>query len=186
LAGGCAGPAVHHGRVVGSPGGQSDEAVRPAVGASFVDFSYVDDEGKPQRLKDHLGDYTFLIFTRCGDDLHSLASQEIRELVHATQDRDYNEIIAFDIYWSEAGCEGDDPCRLAEPDSSYFSICDARGEVASLYGVAHQNEIIVVGPDGRIVDGASVASLEELKARVRERIEKYTAYKREYLAQVYY
>ncbi len=186
LAGGCASPAAHHGRVVASSGGQQEEKLRPNVGERFLDFTYVDDEGKTQRLKDHLGDYTFLIFTKCGDEMHSMASKEIRDLVHATQDREFNEIVAFDVYWSEGGCQGDDPCRLTEQDFSYFSICDARGEVANLYGVGHLNEILVIGPDGRVIDGASVSSLDELKTRIKERIDKYTDRKREYLTQVMY
>lgn len=186
LAGGCASPAVHYGRVVGSPGSQRDDAVRPVVGARFVDFTYVDDEGKSQRLKDHLGEYTFLIFTKCGDEAHTLASQEVRELVHDTQDIDFNDIVAFDVYHAEGGCGFDDPCRLTEQDSSYFSICDARGEVAELYGVGHQNQIVVIGPDGRIVDGAPVTSLDELKTRVKERIDQYTAYKRQMLVRATY
>jgi hypothetical protein len=181
LVGGCASPAVHHGHVVGSPGGEREEAVRPGVGARFLDFTYVDDEGNAQRLKDHLGEYTFLILTRCGDDPHSLASREIRELVHATHDPGYNDIVAFDVYRSDGGCGADDPCRLTERDSSYFSICDGRGEVADLYGAGHENQIIVIGPDRRIVDEASVASLDQLKARVKERIDRYTTYKRERL-----
>jgi hypothetical protein len=177
LAGGCTSPAVHYGRAVESPSGQPESAVRPAVGARFLDFSYVDDAGERQRLKDHLGDYTFLIFTRCGDEMHTQASREIRELVHATEDRRFNEIVAFDIYRTEGACGPGDPCRLAERDSNYFSICDPRGEVADLYGVGHHNQVIVIGPDRRIVDAASVASLNELEARVKERIAQYTAHK---------
>jgi hypothetical protein len=148
---GCASSPVRRGQVL-----------EPAVGTSFADFTYVDANGRPRTLGENLGDFTILVFTKCGSDQHSPASKALVDLVRGSQDPGIAKTVGFDIHWSETGCAQGDNCHLISEGANLYSICDAKGIVRELYGADDHNQVFFIGSDKRIVDKGSVAEWDSL------------------------
>jgi len=136
--------------------------VQAEVGNRFPNFTFQDERGTTQDLGQNLGDFTVLVFSECGEDLHGPTSQALTDLVHANQEPGYVETIGFDIHWSKEGCSNHDDCHLLEGGPRIFSICDARSQVHHLYGVTSDVEIVVIGPDRRIVDRAQGSEFKKV------------------------
>src|SRR3972149_10746921 len=63
LLGGCVSPQARRGRVA-----------QPEVGNRFPNFTFQDERGTTQDLSQNLGDFTVLVFSECGRDLHGPAA----------------------------------------------------------------------------------------------------------------
>lgn len=172
LMAGCATTDAHRGRVV-----------QPQVGTSYMDFTYVDVQGRSHRLGDHLGDFTVLVFTKCGGDMHSPMSGRLEDLVRVTQDVGVVHTIGYDIHWSEKGCSHGKSCHLIEQNDDLYSVCDARGIVRDLYSADSEAQLFVIGPHGKIIDSAPLNEFDKLKDRFRRTVQDYAAEKREAMPQ---
>ena len=175
--GGCASSA--------SSSAQLGRVVEPEIGAPFADFTYVDAEGQPQMLAGQLGDFTILVFTKCGGDLHGPVARPLAELVRENQGPGVVKTVGFDIHWSEVGCTQSDGSHLLAPAPNLYSICDAKGVVRTFYGADDRNQVFVIGPDHRIVDRGSAGNWEALRARVHQRVDAYRQQKDAELPQEY-
>lgn len=138
---GCVSPQARRGRVI-----QAD------IGNRFPNFTFLDEHGTAQDLSQNLGDFTVLVFSECGEDVHGPVSAALVDLVQPNQEPGYASTVGFDIHWSKDGCPHHSDCHLLEGGTHIFSICDARAQVRALYGVESDQEIVVIGPDRRIVD----------------------------------
>jgi len=151
--GGCVSPQARRGRVA-----------QPEVGNRFQNFTFQDERGTTQDLSQNLGDFTVLVFSECGRDLHGPASKALVDLVHGNQEPGYTETVGFDIHWSKNGCPQHSDCHLLEGGPHIFSICDARAQVRDLYRVDSGDEIIIIGPDRHIVARAPLSELQAVAA----------------------
>jgi hypothetical protein len=144
------------------------QVVEPGIGTPFADFTYLDADGQPQTLAEHLGTFTILMFTKCGSEMHGSVPSRLTELIRDSQEPGVVKTVGFDIHWSEAGCGQKDQCHLVSKDSDVYSICDARGIVRTLYGADAGNQVFVIGPDHKIVDKGSLAQWDSLRSRIRD------------------
>ncbi|MCO6438627.1 MAG: hypothetical protein J5J06_16160 [Phycisphaerae bacterium] len=155
---GCVSPQARRGRVI-----QAD------VGNRFPNFTFQDERGTAQDLSQNLGDFTVLVFSECGEDLHGPVSAALVDLVQPNQEPGYSETVGFDIHWSRDGCRYHSDCHLLEGGPHIFSICDGRSQVRDLYDADAAGEIIVIGPDRRIVDRAPMRELDSISSRLARR-----------------
>jgi len=162
LLAGCVSPQARRGRVV-----------EAAIGDHFANFTFQDERSKMQDLGQNLGDFTVLVFSECGEDLHGPMSKAVVDLVHANQEPGYVETVGFDIHWSTDGCPHRDDCHLLEGGPHIFSICDARSRVRDLYRADAGGEIIVIGPDRRIVDRGPLHELDSISRRLAQRFSQH-------------
>jgi len=134
--------------------------VQADIGERFHNFTFQDERGVTQNLGQNLGDFTVLVFSECGEDLHGPVSNALVDLVHANQAPGYAETVGFDIHWSKDGCPHHSDCHLLEGGPRIFSICDARAQVRDLYSVDSGDQIIIIDPNRRIVSRASESEIE--------------------------
>jgi hypothetical protein len=149
LLGGCVSPQARRGTVV-----------QAEVGNRFPNFTFQDERGTTRDLSQNLGDFTVLVFSECGEDLHGPASTVVVDLVHSNQESGYAETVGFDVHWSKNGCPQHGDCHLLEGGPHIFSICDARAQVRDLYRIDSGDEIIVIGPDRRIVARTPISNFQ--------------------------
>lgn len=153
LMGGCVSPQARRGRVV-----------EAQVGERAPSFTFQDERGKTHELAGDLGDFTVLIFSECGTDMHREVSNELLDLVRANQEPGYVETVGFDIHWSRDGCPQHSDCHLLEGGPRVYSICDARAQARDLFGAHLPQEIVIIGPDRRIVLRAPASDIDSVAA----------------------
>lgn len=152
LLGGCVSPQARRGRVV-----------QAEVGGRHPNFTFQDERGKTQSLTGNLGDFTVLVFTECGEDLHGPVSKALVDLVRPNQEPGYARNVGFDIHWSKDGCPHHSDCHFLEGGTNIFSIRDARAQARDLYRADSGGEIIVNGPDSRVIERASICEIIDLR-----------------------
>lgn len=143
-----------------SPQSRRGMVVQAEVGQSFPNFTFQDERGVTQDLGKNLGDFTILVFSECGQGMHGPISAALVDLVHANQEPGYVETFGFDIHRSKNGCPGHRNCHLLEGGPRLFSICDARATASGLYGVDSTDEIVIIGPDQKIVHRAPMEDIQ--------------------------
>lgn len=163
LLGGCVSPQTRRGMVV-----------QAQVGNHFPNFTFEDERGGTQDLGQNLGDFTVLVFSECGEDLHGPVSKTLVNLVHGNQEPGYVETVGFDIHWSKDGCPHHSDCHLLEGGPHIFSICDARAQVRDLYSVDSVDEIVVIGPDRRIISRAPTSESETVSRTLAHQFAEHT------------
>lgn len=170
LFGGCASPQARIGRVA-----------TPEIGGPYLEFTYLDADGRPHRLGEHLGDFTLLAFTRCQDEMHGPVAEKLADLVRVSQDPGLASSVGFDIHWSDSGCPEQNQCHAISKNQFLFSICDARGATRQMYGVGAEDQFFVIGPDGRIWDRAPASQFDTLETKYRAFFRNYAIEKRQQL-----
>lgn len=148
-------------------------AVEPDIGTSFADFTYSDGNGRVQTLSRHLGDFTVLVFTKCGSGSHASVATPLERLVRDGQDPGIVRTVGFDIHWSESGCRQDGACHLLIASRDTYSICDGKGAVRALYGADARNPVFLIGPNRQIIEKGSTEDWESTQARFYDRIYSY-------------
>lgn len=143
-----------------SPQARRGMVVQAEVGQPFPNFTFQDERGVTQDLGKNLGDFTILVFSECGQGMHGPVSDALVDLVRVNQEPGYVETVGFDIHWSRNGCANHTDCHLLEGGPRTYSICDARAQVSHLYGVDSGDEIVIIGPERKIVSRASMADIE--------------------------
>ncbi len=90
------------------------------------------------------------------------------------QEPGYASTVGFDIHWSKDGCSQHSDCHLLEGGAYIFSICDARAQARNLYGVESDQEIVVIGPDRRIVTRSRGPDFSGLAASLSSMFDDYS------------
>lgn len=137
--GGCAAPKSSRGWISGAQ-----------VGNPFPDFVYVDDQGVRRSLRNLAGDFTVLAFSRCDTDTHGPAAGLLQEIVSENAAAAFVRVVGVDVHWFDGRCDHGH-CHIVAENPNLFSICDATGTVRRLYGVEGGDSLVVIDPNGRIV-----------------------------------
>lgn len=135
----------------------------PSVGHHYFDFSFLDEEGRHRSLRNSLGDFTILAFTRCDSSTHTVTSRLLDGLVAEHRDNRAVTVVGIDVHWSAQRCSTHDHCHLLGAKRNTMSICDATGFIRRLYGVSNDDELILIGPDRRVIATATASYPDRLQ-----------------------
>jgi hypothetical protein len=158
-----------------APQPKRGSALVPSQGTPMAEFTFVDEKGQPHNVGELRGDFTVLAFTKCSGSQHQPVSKWLAELVNGHQKPGVAQSVGVDIHWSDEGCSQNDGCHLVAKNPSLFSICDAKGVVRHMYGATGSGLVVIVGPDGRIVDRDTVDHLDAVRERFRGIFNDYAA-----------
>lgn len=156
-------------------------------GKPFPDFVYLDDHGTRRSLRNLAGDFTVLAFTRCDQNTHGPAAGALQQIVLENAGTPFVRVVGVDVHWFEGQCDHG-RCHLVRDDRNLFSICDATGAVRRLYSLKGEKPIdgvVVIGPDGRVIQMAQEVENEKFRAELRSTILAESQRRAEELAQEY-
>lgn len=154
------------------------------VGGRYADFVYADDEGVERLLRNQLGDFTILMFTRCDEDSHGPVSRALSGIVQENRRTSLVKVVGVDIHTFNEQCDHS-KCHLVDRAEKMISVCDATGAIRRLYGVDRPNRVVLIGPDHRVIDSATSEELDAFRDRLRNRVRRLSTERAEKITQEY-
>jgi len=157
---------------------------RARVGGQYSDFIYRDGQGVERLLRNQLGDYTVLLFSRCDDNSHGPISKLLTGIIEENRRASMVKVIGIDIHTFYDKCDHSQ-CHLVAGQEDTLSICDATGAIRRLYGVEQADQLVVIGPDHRVAYSSRSEKSAELRSWLRSRVAALSDRRAEELAQEY-
>ncbi len=154
------------------------------MGKPYPDFVYMDEDGTLRSLRNIAGDFTVLAFTRCDNPTHGPSTATLRQLVLENEAMPFVRIVGVDVHWFAGRCDHG-RCHLVGDERNLFSICDATGAVRRLYGIGGDQAVVVIGPEGRVVQVAAEVGNEKFRSELRRMISLESERRAEELAERY-
>ena len=148
-------------------------SVSPAGNLEVMnDFEFVGQDGRRNRLSEHLGDYTVLSITRCDLDTHEPALGVLREILNDHTQAANVRVVGMNIHWSERGCRTGDHCHLVDSSHGLGTICDSTGAVHRLYGAHSEDRLIAIGPDHTVQFSSPASEAPAFRQNLRTAVQK--------------
>ena len=128
----------------------------------FPDFVFLDDHGTPHALRDVLGDFTVLFFTRSANARHGSTLELISAVVTENRSGLQMDVRGIIVHSPDAPCDQHRACHLVDAAAGVLVLSDPTGAIRRLYGVGHQDRLFVIGPNRHVIDTALDCPVERL------------------------
>jgi len=135
-----------------------------SVGQPFVDFQFVDRNGKPGRFGNELGDYTVLAFLSGKADADQPALNELQAMLAASTTDDNVHVVGVAI-----GAPGTKVDVFGPLGVAWF-VAD-NGDLHRAYGAETEDWLFVIGPSHTIVLAAPADQATELAGAFKAAID---------------
>lgn len=140
------------------------------VGQPYTDFSFIDEKGATRSLRELLGDYTVLLFTKCELDTHEAALKLLADIVAENHRAPGVHVFGVSIHRFDVPDGHDDRCMLMSQQNDVAMIHDRTGGVHKLYSAPARDWFYVIDPTGHIILSSPVDSPYQLRKQLKEEV----------------
>ncbi len=131
------------------------------------DLHFLDERGSIRSLRDYLGDFTVLAFTGCNGTEHRSVTKLLDTIVAKNGAAGQVKVIGIDVHSSNRTNGWHAPVHRVDVRKNLVTIDDADGTIRRWHGVGGEDEILIIGPDGRVIDSAPVQDAARLLQELR-------------------
>jgi hypothetical protein len=131
------------------------------------DLHFLDERGSIRSLRDYLGDFTVLAFTGCNGTEQRFLTKLLKTVVAKNGAVGQVKVIGINVHSSNGPNGWHAPVHRVDARKNLVTIDDADGTIRRWHGVGGEDEILLIGPDGRVIDSASVQDAARLLQELR-------------------
>ena len=134
------------------------ESFRP-----LPDYFFLDERGAVRSLRDFLADFTVLAFTGCNGPEHRSVTKLLKTIVAENRATKQVKVVGIAVHSSNGACGRYAPVHRVGVGENLVVIDDTGGTIRRWHGVGEADEVFIVGPDGSVLDSASVQDAARLR-----------------------
>ncbi len=131
------------------------------------DLHFLDERGSIRSLRDYLGDFTVLAFTGCNGTEPRSVTKLLKTVRAKNGAAGQIKVIGIDVHSSNGTNGWHAPVHRVDARKNLVTIDDADGTIRRWHGVGGEDEILIIGPDGRVIDSALVQDAERVLQELR-------------------
>lgn len=141
-----------------------------SVGQPYTDFSFIDEKGSTRSLRELLGDYTVLLFTKCEINTHESSLLLLADIVAENHRGLGVHVFGVSIHNFDMASGHEDRCMLISQQKDVAMIHDRTGGVHKLYSAPSRDWLYVIDPAGHIILSSPADSPYQLRKQLKQEV----------------